>query len=144
MSIQSPYTISLTPDGSGAPLTIVAAGGWLESLPTFEAEQGLFESDGSGLGLGFFRPLGGVTVAIQLVLEDDKANLLTALEAFLNADLSGAINLLEISGVLTFTPAVGAATVFGEAVVSIITPGLPAYSTATVTRQISIQTTLPN
>lgn len=142
--IQSPYTITLTPAGSMTPITLVAAGGWLAELPVWEASQGLFESDGVNLGQGYFRPLGGVVVIISFSVEAEHADLVTALEAFLDAGTVGADDLLQISGAVTFTPPAGPATVFGEAVATAVTPDLPSGPTATTTQAFTIQTTLPN
>ncbi len=141
--IQSPYSIALTPDG-GTAAVLVAAGGWLDALPTFDAAQDLFEADGVLLAHGFFRPLGNAEVSIQLTAEADHATLLNSLESLLDADMAGATNLLQAGGTLTFTPAGGgAATVFPDAVVTVVTPDLPSGPDATTLRTFSIRAGLP-
>lgn len=137
MSIQSPYSIVLTPAG-GEPVTLVEAGGWLAELPAFEASQDLFETDGVLLADAFFRPLGNVAVSIEFTTEEDLADLATVLTAFLAADDSPAGSLLQMSGAL----AVGG-TEFAAAVVTVITPDLPSGAAATLTRVFSIKTSLP-
>ena len=137
--IQSPYSITLTPDG-GTAAVLVAEGGWLDGLPTFEASQDLFESDGVQLAHGFFRPLGNAEVIIQITVEADHATLVHGLEALLDADLADAASLLQVGGTLTFTPAGGgAATEFPDAVITAITPDLPSGPSATTVRTISIR-----
>lgn len=141
--IQSPYTITLTPAG-GPAIELVAAGGWLAQLPDFSASQDLFETDGIMLAHGFFRPLGAVAVSIQLAVEREHADLLEALEAFLDASGIGAGDLLQISGALTFIPDDGSAPdTFTDAVVSLVTPDLPSGPSSTTIRDFSIKTSLP-
>jgi hypothetical protein len=144
MSLQSPATITLTPTGSPTPLVLVAVGDWLTELPSWEAKQGLFESDGVSLGNAFFRPLGGVVVTLQLALETDAADTATALTNLLDADDISGTSLLAISGVLTISPPSGPPVIFADAVVTAVTPDLPSGTAATLTRELTIQTTLPN
>jgi hypothetical protein len=142
--IQSPYTIRLKPAGTETQLVLVAAGGWLENLPTFEAAQVVFETDGVSLNHAFFRPLGGVTVTINFAVEHDHGDLAAALDAFLDAELIDETSLLEIDGELSFLPEGGGdATIFAEAAVRVITPELPDTATATTLRVYQILTTLP-
>lgn len=143
MSIQSPFLISVTPAG-GSPIVLVPVGGWLAELPNFNARQDLFESEGVNLTNAFFRPLGGVTVSIQFTVEIDHADLLEALEAFLDAGTDGATDLLQVTGSVSFDPpGVTPPTVFSTAVVTAATPALPSEPTATTTCTFQILTTLP-
>jgi hypothetical protein len=140
--IQSPYTITLVTAGEVTPIVLVAAGGWLDALPVFEASQELFESDGVTLGDAFFRPMGGVTVTLTLAVEADHDDLLEALEAFLEED---ATTLQTADTLLHFTPqGGGAATVFSDVAVTVQTTDLPSGPTSTTLRTITLLTTLPD
>ncbi len=138
MSIQSPYSITLTP-AVGAAITLVEAGGWLEALPAFDASQGLFESDGVQLGAAFFRPLGNVAVGISFATEEDHEDLAAALDAFLAADVVDDTSVLTISGLLV----IGDICQFADAVVTLVTPDLPSGRAATTTRVFTVRASLP-
>lgn len=140
MSQQTPYGLTLTPSAGGPAIVIVAADGWIESAPVFEASQQLIESDGIKLINGFFRPLAGVSLQFVLTVEVDHADTLTAQNAFLDAG----DDLLAIDGTLVLTPNDGGAVVtFTNALVADITPSLPSGIAATTQKSFLIQTSLP-
>ena len=138
MSIQSPCSIVFTPEG-GEPVTLVAEGGWLASLPRFEASQDLYELDGVTSGEAYFKALGGAIVSISFTAEKDEEN---PHEAFLNAAMAGAVNLLNVQGELVVSGG-GEGKSYSPAVIESISPGLPFGPEALLTREFSIKAGLP-
>lgn len=139
MTHQSAYAISYTPAG-GSAILLVDVGGWLAEAPVFEAVQGVFETDGVSLGNAFFRPLGGVVVSIRFAVEIDQADLLSALDAFLDS-VEG--SELQTGGTLILTPASGTVITFADAVISVITPDLPSWVTSSTTRVYQVKASIP-
>lgn len=116
MSHQCPILIEFTPRG-GAAVALVPAGGWLSSLPVFQAAQQLYEADGVLTSEGFFRPLGGATVSFNLEIEVEDANHLSAQTAILSGDVA-------ISGALAFVADTWRCD-FSHAAILALDPGLP-------------------
>lgn len=139
MTHQAPYAISYTPAG-GSAITLVSVGGWMAEAPVFEAEQGLFETDGVSLANAFFRPLSGVVVSVRFAIETDQANLINALDAFLDS-IEG--SELQTGGDLKFIPVSGALITFADAVITDITPDLPSWVTSSTTRTYQVKASIP-
>ena len=122
MSVQSPCKIEFVPEG-GTAIVLADFGAWLFQLPRFAPAQRLFEVDGVDAVTGYFKPLGGVSVAITFAVEEDKLDFPTAADEFLAPDSFGTVALLNTGGELVITGDSSAATypvAFGR-----ITPGLP-------------------
>lgn len=130
--IQSPVSIVFTPEG-GPGIVIVAAGGWLDQLPGFDASQDLYEADGITLAHGYFRPLGNVTVECTITPEADHGDLAAALDAYLDDG-----DVLEVAGTLS----VGE-WVFEDTVMTSENPDLPSGPTSTTLRSFQFKTSLP-
>lgn len=138
--MQSPYSITYYTPSNGSWVSLVPVGGWLAEPPVFEAEQGVFEADGVSLANAFFRPLVGVVVSISFTVEIDQADLIDALDGFLDS-ITG--SELQTGGTLTLTPASGQAITFADAVITAITPDLPSGSTSATTRAYQVKTSIP-
>ena len=61
--IQSPCKIEFVPEG-GTAIVLADFGAWLVQLPRFAPAQRIFEAEGVDTAASYFKPLGGVTVAI--------------------------------------------------------------------------------
>ena len=120
--IQSPCKIEFVPEG-GTAIVLADFGAWLVQLPRFAPAQRIFEAEGVDTAASYFKPLGGVTVAINFVVEGDKDDFPTAADDFLAPDGAGTVALLNSDGELVITGDSSAATY--PAVITRITPGLP-------------------
>lgn len=120
--IQSPCKIEFVPEG-GTATVLADFGAWLVQLPRFAPAQRIFEADGIDAAASYFKPLGGVTVAITFAVEEDKDDFLTAADEFLAPDSAGTVPLLNRDGELVITGDKSVAAY--PAVIARITPGLP-------------------
>ena len=140
MSIESPCKIEFIPDG-GAAITLVDVGGWLARLPSFQPEQELFEANGIATGESYFKPLGGVVVAISFSVDIEHEDHADALDDFSAAEFAGAVELMKVDGALVITGTDSVATY--EPAVIAVTPGLPFAPVSTTTKTYQIRAALP-
>lgn len=140
MSIECPCKCEFIPDG-GAAITLADVGSWLVRLPSFRPEQELFETSGINAGETWFKPLGGVLVAISLSVEIEHAEHTDALDDFSAAEIAGEVELMKVVGALVITGPNSIATY--EPAVLEVTPGLPFALVSTTTKTYQIRAALP-
>lgn len=135
--IASPCSITFTPAG-GSPVTLVAIGALMVSLPRFEASAQIYELGGVESAEGYFQPLGGVGVSItfEAVEEADYPHPL-----FLDAETLGGSQISGVTGSLGISDGEWTAT-FSPAVLR-IRPGLPIDDPPALSRVFTVTTTLP-
>ncbi|MFU8894002.1 MAG: hypothetical protein ACNA8L_10275 [Luteolibacter sp.] len=129
MSIQLPLSITFTPRG-GAPIDLVATGGWLADMPAFAGEQRVYEAPGVGTGEEFFKALGGATINFDLTVEIAEETHADARATYLASDV-------PVHGTLTIAADGWQAEM--PAVISAVDPDLPSgHPEPTVTRAYSV------
>jgi len=135
----SPFQIRFT-TGVGF-IAILAAEGASIETPIIEASQGVYEQDGIELANAYFKPIGYATVNITIEVESDDDSLH---DSFLDAEMASSafIDLVGVGGSLSFIKG-ESATVYPNAVIKDIRPGLPIGPGPVVTRVFSIVAALP-
>lgn len=141
MSVSCACLIEFTPTGAASPIVLAEPGDWLAELPVFEAAQGMFEAEGVDSYHDHFQPLGGATVTISLVLEEDDADQLAMLDGHLSAALPGGGEAL-VDGVLRITGDNQVAT-YDPAVLVSLGLGLGPHVTPAHLRALTFRAALP-
>lgn len=140
MSIESPCKFEFIPEG-GAAITLVDVGGWLARLPSFQPEQDLFETGGVNAGESYFKPLGGMVVAITLSVDIEHDEHTDALDDFSAVEIVGGVELMKVDGAFVVTGPNSIATY--EPAVITVTPGLPFAPVSTTAKTYQIRAALP-